>query len=334
MTKTTQHSWPALVSNVELHVRFALEKVSLFAGHMSTCLSTGMGVPESLKLAGRSVCAPHQQHLMDAAIKRSKSGMALHESLQPLASRLPSFFIPVVRCGEESGRTDDVLRYLEEHCRLLVRPTKAMRNTWLYPMVILLAGSVVKLVAYLLIAPLPTALAFAGNMITTYATVAIVLFFVIFVPQVKAPLGRLILTLPVIGAAHRELALNRFFHALNLLYSTGGMRVEQMIKLAAPVVTNLSLREDLMRSSILIEKGGTISEAFQAPAVIDADQRTTIHAGEESGKLDEAFDAISRQTGESVQFRLAGLNQLLLRIVMASVAFSVAATVGSLFVHF
>lgn len=334
MTKTTQRSWPALVPNVELHVRFALEKVSQFAGHMSTCLSTGMGVPESLKMAGRSVCAPHQQHLMDAAIKRSKSGMALHESLQPLASRLPSFFIPVVRCGEESGRTDDVLRYLEEHCRLLVRPTKAMRDTWLYPMVILLAGSAIKLVAYLLIAPLPTALAFAGNMITTYATVAIVLFFVFFVPQVKAPLGRLILTLPVIGAAHRELALNRFFHALNLLYSTGGMRVEQMIKLAAPVVTNLSLREDLMRSAHLIEKGGTISEAFQAPAVIDADQRTTIHAGEESGKLDEAFDAISRQTGESVQFRLAGLNQFLLRIVMAAVMFSVVATVSSLFVHF
>ena len=39
--------------------------------------------------------------------------------------------------------------------------------------------------------------------------------------------------MPVIGPAERELTLNRFFHAMNLLYSTGGRRVEQMIHLAA-----------------------------------------------------------------------------------------------------
>ena len=75
----------------------------------------------------------------------------------------------------------------------------------------------------------------------THAMVAVVVFVVVYVPKLKVPIDALVLSLPVIGRARRELALSRFFHVFNLLYSTGGMRVEHMITLAASVVTNLAV---------------------------------------------------------------------------------------------
>ena len=310
--------------------RFSLEKVSTFSGNMSMCLSSGLDVPESLRIAGRFLGGPPQQSLLPEAIERSQSGMELHESLEPLASRLPPFFIPVVRCGEKSGRADQVLRYLQEHCRLLVKPTQAMRNTWLYPLVIIFTGSMIELTAHLLLSSFSTALAFFWRSFTTYAMVAVVVFVVVYVPKLKVPIDALVLSLPVIGPARRELALSRFFHVFNVLYSTGGMRVEHMITLAASVVTNLAVRADLLQAAHIIERGGTLAEAFQAPSAIESDQKATIHAGEEAGKLDEAFDAIARKAGESLQFRLKAFNEVSLRIIMATVGFSAAITLGTM----
>ena len=70
----------------------------------------------------------------------------------------------------------------------------------------------------------------------------------------------------MIGPAERELTINRFFHAMNLLYSTGGRHVEEMIRLAADSVENSVLRADFLRAARVMESGGTIGEAFIAVA--------------------------------------------------------------------
>ena len=112
------------------------------------------------------------------------------------------------------------------------------------------------------------------------------------------------------------------------------MRVEHMITLAAAAVTNLAVRADLLQAAHVIERGGTLAEAFQAPSAIECDQKATIHAGEEAGKLDEAFDTIARKAGESLQFRLKAFNEVSLRIIMAMVGFSAAITLGTMLARF
>jgi type II secretory pathway component PulF len=136
--------------------------------------------------------------------------------------------------------------------------------------------------------------------------------------------------LPIIGLVERELAVNRFFHSFNMLYATGGMRVEAMIRLASQAVGNLVIRKDLVRAAGVIEAGGTISDAFAAPKTVTPDRHATIVAGEEGGKLEDAFNTISRATAESVQYRLKTFNEISYRIVAAAVVFSIAATVMGL----
>jgi type II secretory pathway component PulF len=309
--------------------RVPLEQVSRFAGNLATCLEAGMGVPQSLRTSTGASTAV-LPNIAQAAAEGVASGDELSDALEPYADRFPPFFIPVIRCGERVGRLDEALRYLERHCMLLVGPTRAMRNTWLYPLVIVVFGSIFKLAAYAVLAPLAQTLAYLGRTAVAYGIVAAVLWFFLAAPQAKLILDHAKLLLPIIGQVERELALNRFFHSLNMLYSTGGMRVEAMIKLAARAVGNIVVRDDLLRAARVIEAGGSITDAFAAPKTLTEDQRATVAAGDEAGKLEEAFATISRQTGESVQHRLRTFNEVSLRIVAFVVVFSIAGTLMSL----
>jgi general secretion pathway protein F len=163
-----------------------------------------------------------------------------------------------------------------------------------------------------------------------YGTIAAILALFVLVPQAKWLLDALKLLLPAIGQAERELAMSRFFHAMNLLYSTGGQPVERMIRLAADSADNYILRWDYLRAAAAIERGETIADAFAAPRTIPDDVKHIIATGEEAGKLEDAFDSVSRSLDESVQRRLLVFQQLFCRAVGLAVVGSVTATIFSL----
>ena len=177
--------------------------------------------------------------------------MSLAQSLEVAQGELPPFVLPVLRCGERSGRLDQSLRYLERHCAMLEGPSRMMRNTWLAPLTILAAGSVILTVAHALLASPGAALRFAFHEITQYATAGVAAWFFFCTPQGGKLMDHVRLALPVLGPVERDLALNRFFHALGMLYSTSGIRVEAMIREAAESVDNRVARADVLRADRL-----------------------------------------------------------------------------------
>ncbi len=287
-------------------------------------------MPASLRTSQSSAADSSLREIALAAADRAATGMELTAALEPWADRFPTFFLPVLRCGEQSGRADQTLRYLERHCGLLVEPARIMRNTWLVPLCILLAGAAASAMIYLVFAPLSVTFGYITRTATFYGTIAVVVAVAHYVPQIRAVVDQLKLVIPMIGPAERELAMNRFFHAMNLLYSTGGRRVEQMIRLAADSAGNAVLRRDLLRAAAVIESGGTIHEAFSAPVMIPFDYKGIILAGDEAGKLDAAFETVCRLTSEGVARHLLAFQKIFFRVVAASVIFSMAGTILSL----
>lgn len=174
------------------------------------------------------------------------------------------------------------------------------------------------------------ALAHLAGTAMFYSIVAIVVAFFLYVPDAKKIQDEVKLVLPVIGQAERELAMNRFFHAMSMLYSTSGQRVEEMIRLAAGSADNRALRDDFLRAAAVIEKGGTIAEAFMAPATIPGELKGILLAGDHAGKLETALDTAARLTAESAQFRLLTFRKFFVRVIAAAVVFSLSMTIMSL----
>ena len=183
--------------------------------------------------------------LLDAA-ERVAGGMEMADALEPWRDRFPSFFLPVLRCGDRSGRIDATLDYLKDHCHWLARPARVARNTWLVPLCIMLFGSAINIGAYLIFARFSAAVYYILGTAWFYAGIAAVVIAARHAPVLKTVVARLRLANPLMGATDRELAVNRFFHAMNVLYSTGGLRVEGMIRLAAESIDNVVLKADYL----------------------------------------------------------------------------------------
>ena len=226
--------------------RISLAQLSLFSGNLATCISAGLEIPRSLTTCQRSAPSPILREILTAAAKRAAGGKSLFDALKPHERSFPAFFLPAVRCGEEAGRLDETLRYLETHCRLLVEPMRIMRNMWFAPLCLLLADTVICITAYCFIAPRAMTIAYVLDWLRFYAILAAAVAAVLYVPPLRFLAESVRLIVPIIGPAERELTMNRFFHAMNVLYSTGGRRVEEMIRLAADSAENLALRADFL----------------------------------------------------------------------------------------
>ena len=198
-----------------MFLKIPLEQLSVLCQNVATCLSAGLGVPASLRASVRSSGHGALKGIVETAAEHTASGVELSEALEPSNDRLPPFFLPVVRCGEQSGRLDEAFHYLARHCHLMVRPSRMARNAWLFPLVIVLTGSVIKIALVAAFAPIAVTVAYAGSTMMSYAMAAALMGVVLFVPQIRAILDRVRLAVPVVGPTERDLAVSRFFQALN-----------------------------------------------------------------------------------------------------------------------
>ena len=311
--------------------KIPLDQLSRLCDNLRVCLSAGMPVLAAMRTCQRTAPNPILRRILLDAAERVARGMEMADALEPWRDRFPTFFLPVLRCGERSGRIDATLEYLRQHCHQLAGPARVARNTWLVPLCIMLFASAINIGAYLIFARFSAAVHYILGTAWFYAGIAAVVIAAKRVPVLKTVVARLRLMLPLIGAADRELAVDRFFHAMNVLYSTGGLRVEGMIRLAAESIDNIVLKADYLGAAAVIESGGTITEAFSAIRGLSREYRATIAAGDEAGKLEEAFDTVCRSAAAAATSHLERFQEVYFRVVAQAVIFSIVATLLSLY---
>ncbi|MFK8115198.1 MAG: type II secretion system F family protein [Rubripirellula sp.] len=299
--------------------------LSRFAHDMGMCVRSTGEIVRGLEICIKSVRGTRLGKCWSGAVDAVKRGVTLTEALRPGADYLPPFYLQVIKAGEQSGRLDDAFEFLETHCKLLAGPASALRNVWVFPVAIILLGSIIKVV-------LAVALVSFGDAIQLLVaeTAAWIQFAIIVAVATLTParyfLDQVRLSIPLLGALEREIAVHRFFRVLALLYSVGGQRVEDMIETAAGTVSNNAARLELLKVARAIKQKHTITEAFGGLTVLTEDEKLTIGGGETSGTLERAFDRISDDTGASMVAKLKLIQPFLVRIVMGAVMFSIALT--------
>ncbi len=303
-------------------VEIPYEKLGRFAGNLATCLEAGVSLEQGLKSSKRSLAATRFGGAIETALLRVRQGASLHEALSTEPAPWPRFYLPILEAGQSTGRMDEALRFLERHCKLLAGPTRAVRNAWLFPLIVMVSGTVIRLSILALLLPwteLFAAVMAAARGYATLGLIAIVLVAPLFRPLVD-PLK---LALPWLGAAERELAMNRFFQVLAMMYATGGRRVEVMIRFAARCVSNVAVRKDVLQAAAQIEAGESIPEAFASTRYVTPSENEVIAAGDLAGKLERAFERIAFETGESLCSRVELITKFATKFTVSAVVYSI-----------
>lgn len=300
-------------------------KLASFSYSLATCAESSADLVRGLELCLKPMRGTAIGGRWTNAVDAIRKGSSLADALSPAAELLPPFFLPVIRAGEQSGRLGEALRFLEKHCNLLAGPALALRNVWLFPVVILMFGSVMQFILQLILGSVGEAFSVLLAELLGWLQLALVVAIVMLTP-VRYFFDQLRLSLPVIGPLEREIALHRFFRVLALVYSVGEHRVEVMIRTAAETVSNNAARLELLKAANAVEQQATIPDAFRRVSVVTPDEQATIETGEMSGTLELAFDRISQETGERMIAKLRIVEMVLVRIVTALVIFSIAMT--------
>jgi type II secretory pathway component PulF len=301
------------------------ESLARFSHDLGLCVRTSAEIVRGLEICLKAFRGTRLGNSWSGAVQAVRHGSSLADALSPGAHLLPAFYLLVIKAGEQSGRLDDALAFLESHCKLLAGPASALRNLWVFPVLIILVGSILKVVlASFLVSPV------AGLSLLVWEAVSWlqlgVIVAVVFMTPVRYFIDQIRLTIPLLGNLEREIALHRFFRVLALLYSVGGQRVEVMIHTAADTVSNHAARLELLKAATAIEQGHTIPDAFRAVTLLTTGEKGTIETGELSGTLEKAFDRISDETGASMIAKLKLIQPFLVRIVISAVVFSVCVT--------
>lgn len=305
------------------------EKLSRFAGNLATCLAAGVEIDKSFENAKRALKHTPLAGGLEVAQTRIAKGTSLAEALAACEWGLPPFFVPMVQAGEQTGRVDEALRYLERHCKLLVKPSQALRNVWMIPLSIALCGTVIKFFAYLSLAPWTSTVGFVFSSLLSYGKLGILLF-IVFSSPAKPLFDELKMWIPFVRDVERETAVNRFFHAFAMLYAAAGQRVENMIYFSARTVTNGTLRKDLAAIGNRIEQGATVTEAFLAATNLLREEKEIVETGDLSGTLEKSFERISYDAAENLSFRLGVFQQIFTRVMAAIIVLSVIFSLAGL----
>ncbi len=139
-----------------LVVNGIIKKINLarFARILSSLLKSGIPIVQGLEVSADSMGNVWYQDLVAAAAVDVKLGKPLTESLGKDPNLFPVIVVQMLEVGEESGTVEDMLGQLAEHYEGQVDDTLKNLSSIIEPLLLLVIGGVVGVLAMALIAPI------------------------------------------------------------------------------------------------------------------------------------------------------------------------------------
>jgi type II secretory pathway component PulF len=303
------------------------QTLRLFANSMATCLSSGLTPKRSLELSGAGTQSKALRTVVRVALDRCDQGMAISEALEPGARAFPHFFLPVIRAGEAGGRLVEAFQLLDHQCRRIGPSVKLVRNTWLFPLICIVFGWIIRTGILVYFGRYDAARHFVCATFGTGSLLVLLGWLLFKVQPVKSMVDLVLLQIPLIRETELGLAVVLFFATFRLVYEAGGLGVVVMFDLAWQTVRNDAIRQDLLKARQILAENGTFEDAFGKPALLEDDLKGQINTGSISGKLDRSLTQIVETATQQLETTLRIFNQFFQRLVAITVAMSIVETV-------
>lgn len=245
-----------------------------------------------------------------------QGGITISEAMEKHPSAFSSFYVAMVRAGEESGKLTDTFRYLADYLERQYALISKTKNALVYPAFVVITFIVVIVLMLTLVIPqLSEVLIETGQELPIYTRVVISIsnFFVHFWPFIliivagiagylwylsgrdsgKKTMDGWKLALPVFGNLYQKLYLSRISDNLNTMLSAG-IPVLHALEITGAVVDN-KVYEDILKSAVDDVRGGKqISQAFEKYEQIPPIMVQMVKVGEETGSLGQILSTLSR----------------------------------------
>jgi len=294
---------------------------------LSQLTAAGMGLPQAIEIQHRSPPARSFREPLAVVTRRLADGATFHEALQSTGRWLPAFDAALLHAGEQSGRLPACFTLLAGHYQRNAALLRKTISSLIYPALLLHMA--------IFIGPLPE-LVRSGNffaygaktigaLIPIYAAVALV------VMVMQGQHGEhwrslaeiLLLRVPLLGKARRNLALARLAAALEALI-TAGVNIIEGWELAATASGSPALQRAVADWKPELLSGLTPGEAVRNSNEFPEVFANLYHTGEVTGSLDDTLRRLHRLYQDEGERQLTALAEWTPKLIYFGIVFFVA----------
>ncbi|HXH10453.1 MAG TPA: type II secretion system inner membrane protein GspF [Alphaproteobacteria bacterium] len=332
--------------------RIRLQETAVMVRQLSTLLSAGLPLVESLTAVIEQVPNPSLKKVVTQVRERVNEGSSLADAFAQHPRIFSALFVNMTRAGERSGTLEIVLERLADFTEKQVAFRHKIAAAMVYPILMtfvgigvlgFLLGYVIPTVTQIFedleqTLPLPTLLLMsASDTLRRFwwvgvVTVALILLAVDRYGRTTAGrlmLDRLKLKAPIFGQLTLKIAIARFARTLAILLKSG-VPVLTSLDIVKNVVNNRVLQQVIEEARDNIREGQDIAPPLRRSQLFPPLVTHMIAVGEKSGKLEDMLLRVADTFESEVETSVQGLTSLiepLMILVMGSVVGFIALSI-------
>ena len=283
------------------------KEVVILSRQIATLFQAQVSPLRIFRLLSAEVENPQLRIAMNAIVEDLQAGSSISRSLDAHPKIFSSFYVNLVRAGEESGSLEKSFDYLADYLDRQYETISKARNALIYPAFVIGVFFVVMgLMLTLVIPSITSILIDSGQELPIYTKIVIGIsdfmvgnIGIILILMAAAGIGlwkflqtevgqrtkdELLISIPYLGDLQRKLLLTRICDNMATMLGSG-ISIVQALEVTADVVDNRVYKE-IIESALVEVKGGrsfadAISEYPEIPGVL----AQMAKVGEETGSL-------------------------------------------------
>ncbi len=294
------------VSNKEI-VILSRQIATLFQAHVSPL--------RIFRLLSAEIENPQLKTAMNQIVEDLQGGSSISRALANHPDIFSSFYINLVRSGEESGSMEKSFSYLADYLDRSYETVSKARNALIYPaFVITIFIGVMSLMLTMVIPSIAQILIDSGQELPIYTKIVIgvsdfmvnyigiiilllsvggILFWRFIKTDVgKRTLDEFILSIPYVGDLQKKLLLTRICDNLSTMLERGVSMV-QALEVTAEVVDNMVYKEIIEEALFEVKSGRSFGDAIAQYQEIPGVLTQMAKVGEETGSLAEILGTLA-----------------------------------------
>lgn len=334
--------------------RVKQKDVVIFSRQLATLFEARIPVAQSLKTLMNESEKDAMRRVIVEVLDDVAGGLALSQAMAKHPAVFSSFYVNLVRSGEESGKLQEIFTYLADYMERSYYLEAKAKNSMMYPAFVLGVFVVVLVVMLVVVFPrLVSIFEETGQEVPVYTQAIIFLslalrrwgFLIVLgligggvlvwrwakTPPGKLFFHRLQINVPIIGALYRKLFMARLTDNLQTLIA-GGIPILRALSITGDVVGNVVYQKAIERAIESVKGGGTISAAFEGTREIPPLVTQMIHIGETSGRLDFILGSVARFYRKEVDVVLENLVALIEPALIVFLGVGVGGLVASVLI--
>ena len=334
--------------------RVKTKDVAVLTRQLSTMISSGIPLLESLEILEEQTADPGFKIVLDKIIDRVRSGSDFSSALSEHSRQFSKIYVNMIRAGESSGQLDVILQRLADYMEAAEELKREIKSAMAYPVISLVlilsitVGLVVGIVPEFkaifeqmgskdLPAPTRILLSISNALTAHFPTLLGVLALagVSFALYIRTRPGQrhwhwFLLHVPVFGPLFRRVAISRFSRTFATLIQSG-VPMLGALDIVAATAGNVLIEAAVLKAKDAVTRGETLGDPLTVTRVFPPMVTRMISIGEKTGALEKLLMKIAEFYDQEVRATVKALTSLIEPMLISAMGFIVGFIVLAIF---